>query len=144
MSCNAIGNPLPVLTWIHNNNSLVTSSYFVDGKSGSAFDEQVQAKFVIKSPSANIIEIQMDLERCSAGLHRFDCIATNKFRQDQRNTFVESISEPTFSTSDTKSLEIIEGHPITIDCDVIAYPMPEIIWLKVCKSRFLSIFTKIH
>lgn len=97
---------------------------------------QNDAGYEIVYPAPNIIEIKLNVHNYSAGLYRFDCIAFNKFKTDQRSTFVESISEPVFPAQLNTTLQTIEGSPIVINCDVIAYPMPKIIWLKVCKSPF--------
>lgn len=128
LSCDAIGNPLPALSWIHNN-TILASSITTSNETG-----QVERKFEIKYPAPNTIEMNLKIEKFAVGIHRFECIANNSHGDDRRSTFVESISDPTFSNPLNISFEIVEGHSITIECDVIAYPLPEIIWLKVCKS----------
>lgn len=139
MKCEAIGNPLPILSWINNHQTLFTSKTFNDSEIHVKTKYQTDAQFVIKYPSSNAIEIELQMENCVAGVHRYDCIAFNELREDNQSVFVESISGPTFSIENNETIESAEGSSTTIICDVIGYPIPEIVWLKVCKS-LLSYF----
>lgn len=152
LRCDAIGYPLPTISWVYNNATLMSSfksnlseikewteeKYSIDRKPVEKMENCDNMIAETHYPSMNRIQVELHMDNCSTGVHHFDCIASNSYNEDKRNTTVESYLQPIFekSTKDNNSsIEIIEGLPIILTCDVVGYPMPEIIWLKVCKSH---------
>lgn len=94
---------------------------------------------VIEYSESNAIKIELRLdEKFPIGLHRFDCTAANVYGNDTRSTFVERFAKPFFLTQTHEIVEIRSGASTILDCSVSGYPAPQIIWLKVCKFRFIK------
>lgn len=154
LTCDATGYPLPTISWIYNNHETLMSSLksnlsndspskwtkektIIEKKSVEKLTNCDNMIGVIQYLSSIMIKVELQMDKCSTGVHRFDCIASNAYNEDKRTTFVESYLQPIFekSAEDNTSIEIVEGLPIVLPCGVIGYPMPEIIWLKVCESH---------
>lgn len=150
LTCNAIGNPLPVLKWSYNNRVLISST-----KSNSSLpsrldntndlieeqfdDDQDSINGVIRYMYPYSIEIELHLNVWPTGVHRFDCLASNAYGSDERNTFIEHVSKPIFSHQNGTLIDVSDGDPVALNCnDVNGYPVPEITWQKVCKFVVLS------
>lgn len=145
LNCIAIGNPLPILQWMYNNKILVSSKLMAQVMISDSIDGNIDddvtpihniepnyLNYSIEYPAPNTIEIKWNIQHYSVGLHDFDCIASNDFGQDQRRIFIERISKPIIPMETNTTFETMEGSSAFVNCDVIAHPMPDIIWLKVC------------
>lgn len=150
LTCNAIGNPLPVLKWSYNNQVLISSF-----KSNSSLpfrldnsNDLIEERFDVNHDNINgvirymhpySIEIELRLNVWPTGVHRFDCLASNAYGSDERNTFIEHVSKPTFSHQNNTLIDASDGIPVVLNCnDVKSYPVPEITWQKVCKFVVIS------
>lgn len=147
LKCDAIGNPLPVLSWIYDDRVLISSS-----KSDFSNDSQrmldadlIEKPFVGDQDDINgmirfkypyAIEIELHLNGWPAGVYRFDCSAYNRHGKDERSTFIEHALKPTFPHKNVTLIDATNGLPITLYCDDLnGFPAPKITWQKVCKSK---------
>lgn len=150
LTCNAIGNPLPVLKWSYNNRVLISSSksnsslpFALDNRNDlieERFDvSQDNIDGVIRYMHPHSVEIELHLNAWPTGVHRFDCLASNAYGSDERNTFIEHVLKPTFPHQNDTLIDASDGIPVALNCnDVNGYPVPEITWQKVCKFVVLS------
>lgn len=147
MSCNAIGNPLPILSWAYNGETSasplpekLTLIQTTNDNNPKADAIEIQlinnTRAVIQHPNPNTVELQLLVDDWPTGEHRFDCIAVNAHHRDERSVFIERVSKPTFSTSIVTDIQIVNGSSVTLDCNVTGYPPPDIMWLNVCKCAF--------
>lgn len=150
--CNATSSPIPNLVWTYNgqvlaatstseSNSMhqIIGSSIVQNTTDKRFVDPMRTSFFIENQHVNSIQLKMTVENCSIGVQRFDCIAFNDFSKDQQSAHVIGVLKPTFSIPTNETLKsLAEGSSTTIDCDVIGYPKPSIVWFKV--SAFLRCF----
>ncbi|XP_031619928.1 hemicentin-1-like [Contarinia nasturtii] len=151
--CNATGNPMPTLSstllWINGNQTLFSSSksnlsndfrlselctYHNDTNliEKPFGDDQDNIKWIFRYKCPYSIQIELHLNEWPTGLHRFDCFASNTYGHDERSTFIEYVSKPTFSPDTNASIDIGIGEPIDLNCDFEnAYPPVEkMLWKK--------------
>lgn len=153
LTCDAYANPRPIVSWIHDNRVLITSSKSIhmneslptetfesDANTDSIEERLIQNGININGAIGHkqnhTVALELRLNEWPMGMHRFDCIASNVHGEDESSTFVERFMEPTILHQNNTIIEVLEGTPITLNCNVEGYPMPEIIWQKVCKSLF--------
>ncbi|XP_055324358.1 hemicentin-1-like [Sitodiplosis mosellana] len=147
LSCDAIGNPLPVLKWSYDNRVLISSSksnssdkslpsktFRLDNNTDlieERFDgDQDNINGVIRYKHPYSIEIELHLNLWPTGVHRFDCSAFNAYGRDDRSTFMEHVLKPTFPLKNDTLIDVSDDVPVALDCDVNGYPVPEITWQK--------------
>lgn len=149
LTCNAIGNELPILKWSYDDRILISSSKLnLSNELSDLFslenDIWIEESFdgdldgingVIRYKQPYNIEIQLHLNKWPTGVYRFLCSASNTYGEDERSTFIEHILKPMFPIEDDILIDASDGLPVKLDCgDVNGYPVPEITWQKVCKS----------
>lgn len=157
ITCNAIGNPIPVLTFSYDNRLLISSSKLNLSNQFLSFEshrlhnntdlievpvdeDQDDINGVIRYKFPHTIEIELHLNEWPTGVHRLECTAFNTYGKDVRSTFIEHVLKPTFPHENDKLIDVVDGFPVDLNCDdVNGYPLPEITWQKVCK--FLNIIS---
>lgn len=150
LTCDATGNPHPVLSWVYDNRILLSSSklnlsnqlfqsFTMNTSTDSIEESTIRYRNdvnieTVRYKEKNTVEIQLHLDEWPTGEHRFDCVAVNSHGKDERSTFVEHVLEPTFSHENDTLIDVLDGAPVTLNCDVKGYPRPKVSWQKVCKS----------
>lgn len=165
MICNATGNPIPILAWIHNDQILASSTnqsnVLAEFVSSSTIDSinthqpndvidtdgrcasKLQTKFVIENRQSISAQIKLIVETCWVGVQHFNCIAINKFNKDQQHVNVAGKLKPIFPMPINETLgPVSEGSSITIDCNAIGYPVPIITWHRYLTNN--SLVTKVY
>lgn len=159
LTCNAYGSPHATLSWIHDNRVLLSSSKSIQMNASLTIepfklvsDADLTDRLIQNGDNINgaicykqnnTVELELRLNEWPMGMHRFDCIAFNAHGIDERSTFVERFIEPIASNQSNTMIEVLNGTPITLNCSVKGYPMPEIAWQKVCKSPSKYLFAVI-
>lgn len=96
----------------------------------------------VDNSTPNIIKMVLHLNKSvPLGVHRFDCIAFNKYGKDKRSIFIERFAAPDFLSKDNETFSIEQGLSVIFNCSCTAHPPSQITWLKVCKFRLNYKFT---
>lgn len=141
ISCEAFGIPVPDLTWIYANQILLSSSKSnmspVDVINVNTSNDLIDESFseIIKTnqhsvdySTPNIIKMVLHLNKSvPLGVHRFDCIAFNKYGKDARSIFIERFAAPDFLSKDNETIvDVNETDDFTTDCQATGFPAPQV------------------
>lgn len=138
LTCEALGNPMPVLGWMQDQKKILTTEdnryqsktendfYFIDNKINDTDD-------CVKIIYDTAFKVKMSLYciETRRNLETFSCFAINAFGQDYRTVSIETIFAPKFKNHSISLIEVLDGFPVTIICDVGGYPKPTVIWQRV-------------
>lgn len=136
---------MPTLVWMQDQKKIVTTEdnrhqfktekgiYFIDNKGiltkNKISDTDVCAR--ITYDTAFKVKMSLHCIETRKNLEKFSCFAINAFGQEHRTVSIETISAPKFRYHSKTFIEVLDGFPVTIVCDVDGYPKPTIIWQKV-------------
>lgn len=150
-TCNASGNPLPILSWVYDNQIIISSSKSNLSRISLSSDLENNKNLIVASFGGNrnaingmirynlpyTAVIHINLNKWPIGVHRFDCLAFNAYGNVEKSTFMEHTLKPTFALENDTSIDVLNGLPVLLNCDVRGYPIPEIFWQKVCESKIV-------
>ncbi|KAM6193100.1 hemicentin-2 [Sarcoramphus papa] len=112
-SCLAAGNPQPKITWLKDGHPLPSEDTFSISPDGS----------VLHIPRASPSD---------AG--RYSCTASSSVANQTKHYLLDVLASPTFAgdAHDAAAEEVIViiNNPISLVCEALAYPSPNITWLK--------------
>lgn len=147
LNCEAIGHPMPILVWRQDFKNILTtednyyqsetekSIYSIDNidnlTKNKISDTEMCAKITYDTPYRVKIQILFECIKSHKNLEKHSCLAINAFGQDTRIVKIETISAPKFKNDSQTFMDVLDGFPVTIICNVDAYPKPTIIWQKV-------------
>lgn len=136
LTCQASGNPLPIVSWLRNGRIVASTSQFQP-----EIMQRQEMNFAIQRPPLTVnlnkpYEVSLQLEyhevkKRNSGT--FTCVATNAIGKSSQDTIVETTAAPKFVNikPDQTHLEVLEGLPIFLDCPAGGEPKPVLLWLKV-------------
>lgn len=151
--CEAIGNPLPIVSWTRHNRIMMSSlianfhhqitpnqssEYFID-KNGQITNNNSTSELTgivtFNQPFTVSIELFYRLNEHKLYDEIFSCLARNAIGSAKQTTLVEIISPPIFKDTVIAEIplkyEIFNGFSHVLSCDAIGKPIPEITWQKV-------------
>lgn len=154
--CEAMGNPLPILSWVRHHQVVLSSSSValqngfnpttayhidVDGNAREldsnelAVANESNVQGIVRHSTSNQISIELfhNKEANNFQNELFTCFATNAMGSVKRTVFVEIVSVPAFKNqfANSSKHEIFIGFPLTLTCDATGKPNPQIIWQQV-------------
>ncbi|XP_058823570.1 hemicentin-1-like [Topomyia yanbarensis] len=145
IDCNAVGNPLPIVSIIHQGEVLASTSdleldsmafdksYRLQGKTYSIQSQQ----FIATKTSP--FEIHLNLHELSATANsagKYLCLAQNAVGHDDRHTKVEVFVAPFIQLNKLKTgphFAILEGLPLYLYCPMAGNPKPAVSWFRNSK-----------
>ncbi|KAM6117600.1 hemicentin-2 [Phoenicopterus ruber ruber] len=112
-SCLAGGNPQPKITWLKDGHPLPGGDTFSVSPDGS----------VLHIPRASLSD---------AG--RYSCVAFSSVANQTKHYLLDVSASPTFAgdahDAAAEEVTVIINNPISLVCEALAYPSPNITWLK--------------
>ncbi|XP_062361457.1 hemicentin-2 [Cinclus cinclus] len=108
-SCLASGNPQPKITWLKDNHPLPGT--FSISPDGSLFH----------IPQASL-----------AHAGRYSCVASSSVANQTKHYMLDVLASPTLARDDAAAevVTVIINNPISLVCEALPYPSPNITWLK--------------
>ncbi|KAK4811635.1 hypothetical protein QYF61_022728 [Mycteria americana] len=112
-SCLAAGNPQPKISWLKDGRPLPSGDTFSISPDGS----------VLHVPRASLSD---------AG--RYSCVASSSVANQTKHYLLDVLASPTSAgdarDATTEEVTVIINNPISLVCEALAYPSPNITWLK--------------
>ncbi|KAM7087896.1 LOW QUALITY PROTEIN: hemicentin-2 [Ciconia maguari] len=112
-SCLAAGNPQPKISWLKDGHPLPSGDTFSISPDGS----------VLHIPRASLSD---------AG--RYSCVASSSVANQTKHYLLDVLASPTSAgdarDATTEEVTVIINNPISLVCEALAYPSPNITWLK--------------
>ncbi|XP_010176901.1 PREDICTED: hemicentin-2, partial [Mesitornis unicolor] len=113
MSCLAAGNPQPKIAWLKNGHPLPNEDTFSTSLDGS----------MLHIPRASLSD---------AG--RYSCVVSSSVGSQTKHYLLDVSASPAFAgdahDATTEEVTVIINNPISLVCEALAYPSPNITWLK--------------
>ncbi|XP_054077069.1 hemicentin-2 isoform X2 [Rissa tridactyla] len=109
-SCLAAGKPQPTITWLKDSHPLPNGNTFSISPDGSVF---------------HIPQVSLS----DAG--RYSCVASSSVANQSKHYLLDVSASPTFAgDADAEEVTVIINNPVSLVCEALAYPSPNITWLK--------------
>ncbi|XP_061867610.1 hemicentin-2 [Colius striatus] len=111
-SCLATGNPHPKISWLKDGHPLPRGDTFSISSNGS----------VLHIPRASLSD---------AG--RYSCLASSSLANQTKHYLLDVLGSPTFGDAHDPAMEEVTvtiNNPVSLVCEALAYPSPNITWLK--------------
>ncbi|XP_036382492.1 hemicentin-1 [Megalops cyprinoides] len=121
LRCEVSGNPAPAISWLKDGLPLYSSSHYQILEDGKLLE---------------ITSVQV------ADMAGYLCVAENKVGAAEKLFSVTVQVPPRIVGQREEEMSVIEGHMVSLLCDVQAYPPPDIIWTK--DGQTLQFSTGIH
>lgn len=120
IECRAEGVPSPIVTWL------------VNGQPWDDFQSNIDAsRWTVVSGNPKLATISItNLQTTDSNV--FQCIATNKYREDLTSVVLNVVSIPARIPSfvpQTRKLKVLQGESATLVCHVEGRPTPIITWI---------------
>lgn len=148
LTCEANGNPVPYLTWARNHKIMMSTikthfqskandsvSRFYLTENGIVSNDKQQMKLMgeIVYDLENHVKMSLYRNVSYKNIESFTCLATNAYGQEKRTIYIETTSSPQFQSDSEpiSTIDVLNGFPIVLNCDVTGYPAPNIQWQKV-------------
>lgn len=136
---------MPTLVWMQDQKKILTTGdirhqfktekgiYFISNKGILTKNKISDTDACAKITYDTAFKVKMSLHciETRKNLQKLSCFAINAFGQEHRTVSIETISAPIFKYYSNTSIEVLDGFPVTIICDVGGYPKPTVIWQKV-------------
>ncbi|XP_013862624.1 hemicentin-1 isoform X1 [Austrofundulus limnaeus] len=121
LHCDVTGHPAPVISWLRDGQLVHTDSQHRIGEDGARLQ---------------LLNIQV------SDMAGYSCVAENKVGTVEKHFSLMVQVPPRITGPKEEEVSVIEGHMVSLLCDVQAYPPPEIIWTR--DGQLLHFSTSIH
>uniref|UniRef100_A0A0N4ZRH8 protein-tyrosine-phosphatase n=1 Tax=Parastrongyloides trichosuri TaxID=131310 RepID=A0A0N4ZRH8_PARTI len=110
--CMPNGYPQPQITWFLNDENI------------ELLNKDTNFDYTVDDGILNIKHLSL------SGNHIFKCLATNNAGEDSKELAVRVLLPPTLVSDDKKVLNITEGEPALLTCDIHESYRDDIVWMK--------------
>ncbi|XP_037536631.1 hemicentin-2 [Nematolebias whitei] len=121
LHCDVTGHPAPVISWLRDGQPVHTDS---------------QHHIIEDGARLQLLNVQV------SDMAGYSCVAENKVGTVEKLFSLMVQVPPRITGPNEEEVSVIEGHMVSLMCDVQAYPPPEITWTR--DGQLLRFSTSIH